>query len=378
MHYTIHLTTECNYNCNYCYSRPEKTIEMNEATLLKVVQYAAKESPNNCGLIFFGGEPLLKKDLIKLALEECQRQHKENRFIYHTKLVSNGQLLDEDFIKWANEVRMSIAISFDGIKEAHDTHRKSLSNQATFSHTYETAKLLLKYQKYAHALMTVTPETVQYYHDSVDFLIKTGFRYIIVSLNYAGNWSKDSLSILKREYKKIAKLYERLSVEGKKFYLSPFEVKLATHIKGDKALCVKCALAEEQISISPDGMIYPCVQFVGDCQNGLDYCIGDINKGLDMSMKRHLYEESQKVNPVCQECALNERCNNNCSCLNRQTTGNITEVSPILCETERIIVPIVDKLGEKLYKNKVDAFIQKHYNPAYPYLSLLEDNGCLL
>lgn len=378
MHYTLHLTTACNFKCDYCYSRPEESMEMDEQIILQSIQYAVKTSHNNCGLIFFGGEPLLKKDLIKLALEECQKQHELNRFIFHTKMVTNGMLLDEAFLKWANEVRMSIALSIDGIEQAHDIHRKSISNQATFTHTIETAKLLLQYQPYAHALMTITPETVMYYHDSVEFLIKTGFRYVIASINYAGNWTKDSLNILKKEYKKLAKLYEKLSVEGKKFYFSPFEVKLGTHIKGNKVLCVKCALAEEQISVSLDGKLYPCVQFVGDGKDGLDYCIGDVYHGLNEAKRRQLNIESQKVNPVCQECALENRCNNNCSCLNRQTTGCITEVSPVLCETERMIVPIVDKLGEKLYKKRVESFLQKHYNPAYPYFSYLEENGCML
>ncbi len=377
MHYTLHITTSCNFKCHYCYSRPEKTLEMNEEIMLQVINYAVKQSHHNCGLIFFGGEPLLRKDLVKFAVEECQKQYESNNFMYHTKLVTNGFLLDEEFLKWANEVRMSITLSMDGIKESHDTHRRSLDNTGTFDQTIKTSKLLLKYQPYAHVLMTITPETVHYYHDSVEFLFNSGFRYIIASLNYAGNWSKETLNILKKEYKKLAKLYEKLSIEGKKFYFSPFEVKLATHIKGDKALCVKCALAEEQISIAPDGKLYPCIQFVGDGINGQEYCIGDVYKGINERKKRKLNQESVKVNLLCQECAIEKRCNNNCSCLNRQTTGNITDVSPILCATEQIIIPIVDTLGEKLYKKRIESFLHKHYNPAYPYLSYLEENPSL-
>ncbi len=378
MHYTLHLTTSCNMNCSYCYSRPEKTTDMSEEILLQTIRYAVKESRHNCGIIFFGGEPLLKKDLIARALEECEKQHKENQFIYHTKLVTNGILLDEEYIKWATDLRLAIALSFDGIKEAHDRQRRTVSDDATFDKVDSIASVLLKYQPYTSVLMTVTPETVQYYHESVEYLIGKGFRYIIVSLNYAGNWTDAKLSILSKEYKKLAKLYEKLSVAGKKFYFSPFEVKLATHIKGDKVLCVKCALAQKQISVAPDGTLYPCVQFVGDGENGLDYAIGNVYQGIDESKRMHLYNESMGLNSECAECALKERCNNNCSCLNRQITGSITGISPLLCETERLIIPIVDKLGAKLYKNRVEAFLQKHYNPAYPYLSYMEEASCLV
>ena len=35
--------------------------------------------------------------------------------------------------------------------------------------------------------------------------------------------------------------------------------------------------------------------------------------------------------------------------------------------------PIVDKLGERLYKKNATMFIQKHYNAVYPILSMIED-----
>ncbi|MGV8121350.1 MAG: hypothetical protein AB2L14_16435 [Candidatus Xenobiia bacterium LiM19] len=50
----------------------------------------------------------------------------------------------------------------------------------------------------------------------------------------------------------------------------------------------------------------------------------------------------------------------------------------MLCESERIIVPIVDRMGEKLFKRGASMFIQKHYNAVYPILSLLDDKESAL
>ncbi|MFH1377634.1 MAG: hypothetical protein ABIH86_02660 [Planctomycetota bacterium] len=44
-----------------------------------------------------------------------------------------------------------------------------------------------------------------------------------------------------------------------------------------------------------------------------------------------------------------------------------------LCAHERMLIPIVDQLGKRLYKDRVPMFIQKHYNAAYPVLSLIDD-----
>ncbi len=137
-------------------------------------------------------------------------------------MLTNGTLLDEDYSRRATDLRLAIALSFDGVKKAHDKQRRTISDAPTFAQVVSIASVLLKYQPYTSVLMTVTPGTVPYYHKSVEYLIGKGFRYIIVSLNYAGNWTEAKLTILKKEYKKLAKLYERLSLAGKKFYLSPF------------------------------------------------------------------------------------------------------------------------------------------------------------
>ena len=56
-----------------------------------------------------------------------------------------------------------------------------------------------------------------------------------------------------------------------------------------------------------------------------------------------------------------------------QTTGSIDTISPKLCATERILIPIVDRMGESLYRRRAPLFIQKHYNPVYPLISFFED-----
>lgn len=46
---------------------------------------------------------------------------------------------------------------------------------------------------------------------------------------------------------------------GRKFYLSPFEVKLLSHINQYCYRKERCELAQRQISVDPEGNLYPCV-----------------------------------------------------------------------------------------------------------------------
>jgi uncharacterized protein len=364
--------------CTYCYSPPKARHDMSFDILHKSILFAAENCGQHAGFVFFGGEPLLRKDLIEAGIIEALNLRKAGKFLPHFKVSTNGLLLDPDFLDFANIVGLSVALSIDGISEAHNYHRKTCAQRPTFETILDKLHLLLHYQPFANILMTVTPETVQFYHDSVDFLFEQGVKYLIVSLNYAGNWNNKSISELQNQYRKIAMLYESLTLKNKKFYFSPFETKFETHIKADDSNYHKCAFSERQLSVAPDGKLYPCIQFVRDGISNTSYSIGNIFNGIDLSARSRLLTEVNNQNKECFECLFAKRCNNDCNCLNWQTTGSLSGISPVLCETERILIPIVDKLGERLFKKRAPLFIQKHYNEIYPYLSLMEENliGC--
>ena len=159
---------------------------------------------------------------------------------------------------------------------------------------------------------------------------------------------------------------------GRKFYLSPFEVKLSSHINRGCWRKDRCELARRQISVDPGGWLFPCVQFTRAGPKS-EWCIGHVDTGIDEAARERLHARSEAEREPCAGCAAKERCNNTCGCLNWQTTGSVSTVSPVLCAHERMLLPIADRVGERLYAKKNPLFLQKHYNAAYPVLSLLED-----
>ena len=64
MHMTLHLTNDCNLQCSFCFvcQKPEY---MNRSTAEHAVRLAAASGEPSCGIIFFGGEPLLCRDTIR-------------------------------------------------------------------------------------------------------------------------------------------------------------------------------------------------------------------------------------------------------------------------------------------------------------------------
>ena len=368
MHYTLHLSNNCNMACKYCYVDKGHILKMNKETVVKTVNMAANEK-NSVGIIFFGGEPLLCKDIIYETVEYCRWMEKNNDCRFHYKVTTNGLLLDEAFMEFSLKHNLFIALSHDGVQEAHDKHRVDNDGRGTFKKLSSKMELLLSQRPYAPVLMVVNPDTVDLYAESVQYLYQRGFRYLICSLNYAAVWTDRDMKKLEKQYKELAAFYLEMTLAENKFYLSPFEVKISSHINGQTYGKERCELGKKQISVGPDGTLYPCVQFVGE----KDSTIGNVDAGIIEKRREALYTLNEVEKIECGECAIRNRCNHHCGCLNKQATGSIEKVSPVLCAHERILLPIADKLAKKLYKKRNPMFIQKHYNDMYPLLSLIED-----
>ena len=364
MHFTLHLTDACNLRCRYCYVR-QSTHYMTLDTAKAVVDLAA-EDPGHHGLIFFGGEPLLQRQLIYDTVAYAQSLHLPGKF--HYKITTNGTLLDREFLDFSQKNQVFIALSHDGI--AQDINRIGPEDSGTFDRLEPIAKSLLAVRPYAPVMMTVAPNTVRFYAQGVKYLYELGFCYLICTIDYSGDWQESDFRELERQYRLLAKWYEDLTLREEKFYFSPFEVKISSHIHKSTYCAERCELGKKQLSVAPDGGLYPCVQFVGHPE----YQIGDVFRGIDQAKRQKLYAENEETHGPCQECAIQNRCNHHCACLNFQSTGDFHQVSPVLCRHERIVLPIADKLAGRLYQKRSGAFLQKQYNDMYPVISYVEDN----
>jgi len=341
---------------------------MTPETARAVVDLAGRDA-KRAGLIFFGGEPLLLRELITETVAYARKKEQKNECRYFFKITTNGLLLDDDFIDFARREGFFVALSLDGTKDAHDLHRKDAEGKGTYDRVVDAAHRLLAVKPYSPVLMTVRPDTLTQYAEGVQSLYDLGFLYVITSLDFSAEWQEEHLPELDRQYKLIADMYEQKTLAEDKFYFSPFEVKISSHINSKTYCHERCELGLRQLSVGPDGTLYPCVQFVGDQK----FNLGDVRNGINEEARQALYIRNETEKPGCDICTIKARCNHYCACLNRQATGSIDEISPVLCAHERIVLPIADELAERLYKKGSALFIQKQYNDFYPLLSLAED-----
>ena len=363
MHLTLHLTDRCNLVCRYCYAR-HGTADMAFETAIAAIEKCA--AGPDCGIIFFGGEPLLCAPLIWRIMDWCQKQGAHR---FHYKVTTNGTMLDDAFLAEALARGLHIALSHDGAAAAHDAFRVRPDGRGTFAEVETARQRLLAQRPYSPVMMTVNPETAGWFAQGVRELQAKGVQYLIVSINHAGPWTDAALRTLKREFLELAEWHEENYRRERKFYFSPFDKRIAAHVFPERSN--SCQLGKRQISVGPDGTLYPCVQFVGR----REYAIGTAAGGIDEARRAEIFCRNERDKPECAGCALERRCHNKCGCLNIQTTGRLDQIPAVLCEYERMVFPIADRLAGRLYRMRNAMFLQRHYNPAFPVLSFLEDLG---
>ena len=100
-------------------------------------------TPSSCGIVLFGGEPLLCKPLIHQILADARAMQQAGQGRFHFKMTTNGLLLDEEFLQFAAANDILIAMSFDGVREAHDHYRRMPDGAPSFDRLLPKLRLLL-------------------------------------------------------------------------------------------------------------------------------------------------------------------------------------------------------------------------------------------
>ena len=357
MNYTFHLTEKCNLNCKYCYEKNKGTLELTFDDIKNIMDIEVKNKSKSCVITFFGGEPLIKKDLIYETINYAKKLEKENDIKFLYSITTNGTLIDDEFIKIAKQNNFLIGYSLDGKEETQNKNRVTHSGEETFNIVSENAKKLIKNIKKLVAMPVITKNNYMNMAENAKFLFDLGFKYVNCAFDYTADWDDEDLEPLKKEYEKLANLYYEKSKNGDNFYLLPFDNKITDYIQENNCND-ECMLAIKHVNIGINKKIYPCMQFVGIDE----YEIGNTTIGIDEEKKKKL---KNKLIPqefeACKECAINKRCKHTCGCLNLLTTKNPLTTSPLVCETERMFIEISDKLAEKLYKEKIETFYKKEY-----------------
>ena len=104
----LHIAHSCNLNCSYCFASQGKyhgeralmSFEVGKRALDFLIEHSGTR--RNLEVDFFGGEPLMNFQVVKDLVAYARSIEKEKGKNFRFTLTTNGVLVDEDVIEFAN------------------------------------------------------------------------------------------------------------------------------------------------------------------------------------------------------------------------------------------------------------------------------------
>lgn len=339
----LHIAHDCNLACKYCFAeegeyhgrRALMSLEVGKKALDFLV--ANSGSRINLEVDFFGGEPLMNWQVVKELVEYGRSLEEPNNKKFRFTLTTNGVLLNDEILEFANREMANIVLSIDGRKEIHDKMRPFRGGQGSYD------LIVPKFQKVAesrgqeryYVRGTFTRNNLDFSRD-VLHLADLGFKQISVEPVVAG--PEDDYAITEADLPALMEEYDRLAMEmvkrrkeGKGFNFFHFMIDL----EGGPCVAKRlsgCGSGTEYLAVTPWGDLYPCHQFVGNEK----FLMGNVEEGV---LRTDIRDEFKCCNVYakekCRKCFAKFYCSGGCAANAYNFHGNINDAYDVGCELER-------------------------------------------
>ena len=356
----LHIAHTCNLNCSYCFASQGKyhgqravmSYEMGKRALDFLIENSGTR--RNLEVDFFGGEPLMNFQVVKDLVAYARSIEKEKGKNFRFTLTTNGVLVDDDVIQWANRECSNVVLSLDGRKEIHDRFRVDYAGNGSWE------KIVPKFQKFVQARGgkdyymrgTFTHANPDFLKD-IQTMLDLGFNElsmepVVCAADDPSALTEDDLPIVMEQYEKLADLMLQRDKEGRPFTFYHYMIDLT----GGPCIYKRisgCGSGTEYMAVTPWGDLYPCHQFVGEER----FCLGNIWEGVT---NREIQKEFACCNvyahPECRDCWARLYCSGGCAANAYHATGSVTGVYEYGCKLFRkrmecaIRVAVARALGE--------------------------------
>lgn len=339
----LHVAHTCNLTCSYCFAgqgkyhgdRAVMSYEVGKQALDFLVKNSGTRK--NLEVDFFGGEPLMNFQVVKDLVKYARSIEKEAGKNFRFTLTTNGMLINDDVIEFANKEMSNVVLSLDGRKSVHDKFRVDFAGKGSWERIVPKFQKLVKAREGKNYYMRGT-----FTHNNPDFLndIKTmldlGFTElsmepVVCAKGDPSELTEEDRKIVLKQYEELADLMIKRRREGRPFTFYHYMIDLS----GGPCIYKRisgCGSGTEYMAVTPWGDLYPCHQFVGDEK----YKLGDIWNGVD---NKEIQDQFLACNVYakeeCNNCWARLYCSGGCAANAYHATGSVTGVYEPGCELFR-------------------------------------------
>ena len=356
----MHIAHTCNLNCSYCFASQGKyhgdrammSFEVGKQAFDFLI--ANSGTRRNLEVDFFGGEPLMNFDVVKELVAYARSIEKDHGKNFRFTLTTNGVLIDDDVIDFANKEMSNVVLSLDGRKEVHDRFRVDYNGKGSWE------KIVPKFQKLVEAR-----DGKNYYmrgtftHHNPDFLedikemLSLGFKElsmepVVCAADDPSALTDEDIAVVMKQYEDLAELMLKKHKEGDGFTFYHYMIDL----KGGPCIYKRisgCGSGTEYMAVTPWGDLYPCHQFVGEEK----YKLGDVWNGVtNTEIQNEFAECNVYTREECRKCWARLYCSGGCAANAYHATGSVKGIYATGCELFKkrmecaIMLEVAKTLGE--------------------------------
>ena len=339
----LHVAHTCNLNCSYCFASQGKyhgdralmSFEVGRRALDFLIENSG--SRVNLEVDFFGGEPLMNWDVVKELVAYARTQEEPHNKKFRFTLTTNGMLIDDDVIDFANREMHNVVLSLDGRKEIHDRLRVDYAGQGSYDRIVPKFRELVERRGGKGYYMRGT-----FTHANPDFtrdlfhMADLGFDQlsmepVVCAPSDPAALTEEDLPIVLEQYEILAKEMLRREKEGRPITFYHYMLDLT----GGPCIYKRisgCGSGTEYMAVTPWGDLYPCHQFVGEEA----YKLGDIWQGVTNTAVRDEFKACNAyARPACADCWAKLYCSGGCAANAYHASGSIKGVYDYGCELFR-------------------------------------------
>lgn len=199
------LTYNCQMKCPYC-AIDRSNPDMPEQVLFQSIDLLLTSPLKEVELQFFGGEPLLRRDLIKKGINYAQKMSRGKRKKIRYLLTTNGLLLNEQNISYFKKYPFTVMFSMDGDKETQVRNRPLINGEYPDELLINNLKHLIKSKMDYFINLTFLPENLADLEKNVHYLMDLGAKNIQLSYTIGTHWLKQDIQSYFQILKRIIKI----------------------------------------------------------------------------------------------------------------------------------------------------------------------------
>ena len=297
--YTILPTSACNARCVYCFEQGRRQTTMTPEILDRTVEYILRtHAPEEIGIQWFGGEPLLAATLIDTM---CGRL-RERGVAFSSSVTTNGSLLREDLADRMKALwnLKKAQISMDGNEADYVARKRYLREPDAYHATLRGIRMLAEREIRVEVRCNVDEANLDGIGDFLRDLAeavpdRSGVEVTLSLLNQVREGGRAP-----EVWRRIAELRPLLAEYG-------FGAGDSAFTLGDLRN-FHCMADLGHVVIDAEGGLYACEQ----C--GAESWFGDLRDGIEDPERRAAFCGMDQVRPACRECPFLPACTPFASC----------------------------------------------------------------